>query len=298
MESDEIIDEVVRIGVSKSQEINQNQNITRNKENSGWVGDGRTAQITIKPNMKELDSGLYTIKNSMNGLYLERQVTTIDGIIKTKESTLNTVLNDLNKFWSKETKKKYDEYNIIYKRGILMYGAPGTGKTVLINSLIENLINKKKGICLVVDDMNMFAEMAKHIRTMEPNKPILAILEDFDGVCSYNSPKTILNVLDGNQQIENVVYLATTNHIDRIPENMLRPSRFDVLVEVGLPNAETRRVFIKARLSTSDLKKTDIKKLVNVSDGLSMAGIKEMIISVFVFDKDLDETVEQLKMRR
>ena len=105
----------------------------------------------------------------------------------------------------------------------------------------------------------------------------------------------MLNILDGVKQIENVVYIATTNYPEKLQERITnRPSRFDRRYEVQMPSGEIREAYIKNKLTDEDLKKIDIKKWVELTDGMSLSHLKELVISVVVMGKDFDESIATL----
>jgi len=292
VKEDEIeqIDEAMTLGSN-----GRNEEYTANKDNSGYMQNMNTFQIIPRPNEKDLPSGLYDIFTDMNGrAYMQKKVVKIDELMTTPDDSVEMILDDLNKFW--ESKQKYDDYGVTYKRGILMYGEPGTGKTSLINLIIQDIIKNYDGIVINVNYIGTFLAVIKDLRTMEQNRPILAIIEDLDSFLYNNSTQTFLNVLDGNEQIDNVVFLATTNYIDRIePRIKNRPSRFDRKVEVGLPNDEVRKFYLENKLKPQDLKEQNIDKWVKDTKGMSFSHLKELLVSVVVMGNDYNKTINILK---
>ena len=111
----------------------------------------------------------------------------------------------------------------------------------------------------------------------------------------YSTTK-LLNILDGVKQIENVVYIATTNYPEKLQERITnRPSRFDRRYKVEMPSNEIRRSYIKNKLSDQDISNIDIDRWVKETDNMSLSHLKELIISVVVMGKDFDEALNSLK---
>lgn len=265
------------------------------KDDFSWVRKNNSFFVTAKPNTETIPAGLYDIKVSMQaGVYLEKRSVILDELFYIPDDTIKKIVVDMNKFWN--ARARYEEYGITYKRGILMYGPPGTGKTSLINLLIAQIISEYNGIVLNVEDIDNFISMSHTLRALEPDKPILAIIEDLDSFMMYNSTKKFLNVLDGNLQVDNVVYLATTNYLDRLEDRIKnRPSRFDRRYEIGYPKDDARKFYFENKLKEEDLLKYPIDQWVKDTDQFTFSHLRELIASVVVMDNDYHDTIAQLR---
>ena len=89
------------------------------------------------------------------------------------------LLDQIKLFWSRAD--RYAEYNFLQKRGILLYGAPGCGKTSIINLLCQDLIGIG-GVIFMIDDFEIANACIRHFRTIEPDRPIMTLMEDIEGV--------------------------------------------------------------------------------------------------------------------
>lgn len=241
--------------------------------------------------------GVYEILNDPNkGYYLQRQkVVLSDSIMELPIDEMKEILLDIDSFWEMES--RFKKYKMVHKRGILLHGPPGCGKSYLMQNLINRII-KKDGIVFSLNGeraVSMFTDFTQIFRQIEPKRPLVVIIEDIDNIVTAGQGllSALLNVLDGVNQIENVVYLATTNYPERLQDRISnRPSRFDRVYEIPHPNAEVREYFIKHKLHESDLKKIDMKKWVNDTDGLSLSHIKELVVSTMILGKDFDDVMK------
>ena len=130
---------------------------------------------------------------------------------------------------------------------------------------------------------------------MEPDRNLILLYEDIDSLMEIYGEKNLLSMMDGQFQFENILHIATTNYIDSIPDRIKnRPSRFDEIVEIQNPTTEERKIFIQHLLQSYG-DKYDLLTMVKDTEGFSMAHIKELIICVYMLDKDYSEAVDRLK---
>ena len=268
------------------------------KQQFAWVRRNNSFFISAKPNVEEIPAGLYDIRSSMEmGLYLERRSVLLDELFMPPDQIMGEVVSDLEKFWN--SRAKYAEYGITYKRGMLLYGPPGSGKSSLLNLLISKIITDFQGIVINMEDVDSFISMAHNLRALEPNKPILAIIEDLDSFLQYNSTKQFLNLLDGNLQVDNVTYIATTNYMDRLePRIINRPSRFDSCYLVDYPNDACRKFYFESKLKDADLAAlgdAGLQKWVADTNQFTYAHLRELICAVVVMEQDYNKVLKKLK---
>jgi hypothetical protein len=156
---------------------------------------------------------------------------------------IDDLKKDLDTF--KDSKETYDKYGIRYKRTYLFYGEPGTGKSSL--SLAISNYTKRD-----VLSINMSKDMTdSNLITLVSNRPNKSIIlfEDID--CLLDdinrneeskekevkiSLSCILNILDGIYTPNDVIFIITTNNLDKIDDAIKRKGRTDILMEVKKPN--------------------------------------------------------------
>jgi len=181
-----------------------------------------------------------------------------------------------------------------------MYGEPGCGKSGIIQLISQDLI-KRDGIVINIkdeEDVDKFTQFIGTFRKIEPQRPLVVLLEDIDSIASENKYQTarLLNILDGVKQIEGVVYIATTNYPEKLEERITnRPSRFDRRYKVELPNEEIRRAYILNKLTPEDIEENNIEEWVKRTEGMSLSHLKEVLISVIVMGRTFEETISNLE---
>lgn len=248
----------------------------------------------------KVPAGLYEIQwnSTMNSHTLKRQPIHTDELYSLPSKEISDILNDIESFWNNV--EVYRQYKFIHKRGILLYGDPGCGKSGIIQLCVKHIIEQKNGIVINIKDeegVRYFSEFIPTIRKIEPNRPLIVLLEDIDSLAGEDHYATtkLLNILDGIRQIENVVYIATTNYPERLQERITnRPARFDRRYEVAMPSVEIRRAYLQSKLSKEDLDRINIEDWLTYSEGMSLAHLKELVISVIVLNQSFVEAVKHL----
>jgi SpoVK/Ycf46/Vps4 family AAA+-type ATPase len=248
---------------------------------------------------KAIDSGIYNIRfTPETGYYIVKKDLNLDELINLPSPEGHRVLDGIKTFWKR--KDKFEDYGFSYKRGILLYGVPGGGKTSIINLLCKELIENMSGVVFTInnpDDLGLYKNfMGEIYRVIEKDRPIITIIEDIDGLCQHKEVETsLLNVLDGIEQLQNVVYLATTNYTERLSERILnRPNRFDMRIEVKSPNDECRRMYLEHKLKPEDLKDVSIETWIEETRGMTMAHLGEVIKSVVILGNSFEDTIQNL----
>jgi SpoVK/Ycf46/Vps4 family AAA+-type ATPase len=252
---------------------------------------------------KKVPPGVYEIHSSSQGMYLKKQRFVLsDTVLELPMPVSQEILADMEIFW--EMRHKFEKYKMVYKRGILLHGPPGCGKSYLLQNIMNKIVSKG-GIVITCNDENdvsNFCNFVPTLRDVEPDRALVVIIEDIDNVVSHGSSvlSNLLNILDGVKQIDNVVYLATTNYPERLQERISnRPSRFDRVYELPVPTDEVREYFLRHKLHAEDIRGIDMKEWVTKTDGLSLSHIKEIIVSVMILGKKLDDIIEHFgEMKR
>ena len=166
---------------------------------------------------------------------------TFDNLIL-RDSLKQEIQTDFTHFF--DSRETYERYGIPWRRGALLIGPPGNGKTHTVKALI-NFLERP---CLYVrnfagygDDEDELAQNMAEVFKRARMAPTIVVLEDLDSMINDKARSFFLNELDGFRVNTGVVVLATTNHPERLDTAILdRPSRFDRKYYFDLP-AETER---------------------------------------------------------
>lgn len=198
-----------------------------------------------------------------------------------------------------------EDYNKegITKRGIIVHGVPGTGKTtagkILCNSLRDRSVVWITPEILTENSYRVVSSIKSLYKLAEYLSPCVVILEDLDLISQDRDNGgdvltlgSLMNVLDGINSIENCVTIATTNRLSTIEIALRnRPGRFDRIVEVPCLTDELRLKMFKNRLKDWDVNDKIFKDLIAQTSGWTGAEIQEFINGLklkFVVNKSKD----------
>lgn len=190
-----------------------------------------------------------------------------------------------------ENEAIYREIGIQYRRGILLYGSPGQGKTTCLREVIKDEI-PENSITIFMTELPSI-EMLKKIQEEEADRLKVIIFEELTSIIGCNNVRieSILDFLDGETSLDRALIFGTTNYPERLPGNIVdRPSRFDRLIRVGNPNRETRKDLLVFYLS-----REPTEAEIEVTDEMSVAAIKEAAILSRLYKTSVEKAVAYLK---
>jgi SpoVK/Ycf46/Vps4 family AAA+-type ATPase len=193
---------------------------------------------------------------------------------------------DLARFFT--SKELYAKYSIPWKRGVLLTGPPGNGKT----QAVKALVNELKIPCLYIKSFSAERRLDQsNIRAIfdraRREAPCVVVMEDLDSLVTDENRAFFLNEMDGFAGNNGVAFLATTNHPERLdPALVERPSRFDRKYLFDLPGDAERLAYLQKWQGTliAELKPSDdgIRDAVALTVGFSYAYLKELVVSALM----------------
>lgn len=242
---------------------------------------------------ESLPPGVYNLAFTPDSrVYFEKITPVTDSLLEIKGSVHEEILADVDNFMSKETQEKFKTYGVVHKRGYLLYGPGGSGKTVTAIKAAKKLADSG-GVILFNPHPNALAQVVPIIRKNNESCLIGVIYEEFDDYLQGSS-STLLSVLDGELQVNNFVVIACTNYINRIPGRVKnRPSRFARVIEVGVPSKEFREEFFRQKLASEH--QDQLAAFVDVSDGFVVDQMKDLVVSVFCMGETLSQAAKKIK---
>jgi GTPase SAR1 family protein len=239
-----------------------------------------------------LPPGFYKVDQSMQGLFFKSQPMQTEELMRFPDSGSDMVVEEIENFWGLEN--RFRESKIPYKRGMILYGPPGSGKTCTVKIVVENLITKHEGIVIDFPGPYMFKEGYQILRQIHPDVPVVVLMEDLDAILRRESESEVLNILDGMHDIHKTIFLSTTNYPEKLGSRIMnRPSRFDKKIFIGMPNCEAREIYLKSKLVNES--EEEVRQWVEDTEGMSIAHLKELFVANKVLGDPYPQALEVLR---
>lgn len=236
--------------------------------------------------------------------------------------------------WPIKHKEAFDYVDVETPKGILLYGPPGTGKTLIAKALAKmtesNFISIKGPELL----SKWVGESEKGVREIfrkaRQAAPCIIFFDEVDALVprrgsggseshvTENVVSQILTEIDGLEELHNVLIIGATNRLDIVDEALLRPGRFDRVIEVPKPDNKGREQIFRIHTKKKPLSEdVSISKLVELTEGFSGAeiaavanraaitalkryvgGKSQNIKEIKVTQQDLLEAIDKVKPRK
>ena len=236
----------------------------------------------------------------------------VGGLEDTKERLRETIQ------WPLDYPEVFEAMDLQAAKGVLMYGPPGTGKTLLAKA-VANEANSNFISIKGPELLNKYVgESEKGVREVfekaRSNAPTVVFFDEIDSIAGERGRgmsdsgvgervvSQLLTELDGIEELEDVVVVATTNRPDLIDNALLRPGRLDRHVHVPVPDEEARRAILKVHTRNKPLADdVDLDDLATRTDGYVGADIEALAREAtmnatreFINSVDPEEAIESV----
>jgi ATPase family associated with various cellular activities (AAA) len=184
------------------------------------------------------------------------------------------------------------EWGVAPKRGVILHGKPGNGKTVLTRLVAKKAL--EAGVNVVFLDVDTLWEgVGDGLSLAASRSPVVVILDDLDMYCGRRasdsesevlSPQRqrfladLLEFLDGVQRTEGYILLSTSNALDNLDDALRRPGRLDMHIEVPGPSPEYRRQLLQQALAGEiGAPVPELSRAISALEGCSFADVAELV---------------------
>lgn len=256
-----------------------------------WGSVGSKTFKALTTTRKHLPAGAYSItvdNNDGQSIFINKD-TKNDSLIHFAGSLADKILEEIDGFWGKND--AFKKMGFLHRRGYLLYGDAGCGKTSIVQRIVLDVIHRG-GVVFFCENPKFFTKGLATYRQVESDRPLVCVFEDIDAIIKHYGEDELLSILDGANQVDRVLNLATTNFPELLDKRIIsRPRRFDRVYKILPPDENIRREYLKLKLPKSEKLAVWLK----ATKGISFAGMTEAIISVICLGNKLQPTIKILR---
>ena len=251
---------------------------------------------TIK-SKKTLDSGCYVLQyldypHNMVRVTIDRDIETSKIHNFPHKEKMDKLFE---KFFDKKLHKRISDMGFCHKTGVLLHGKEGTGKSTIMKHYYTNSVINNKALVFFVNELDYRLqhcwEFIVNVRQIQKN-PIIVVFDEFDRQFSKNEGY-IKTMMDGNLSIDNCIFFASTNYLDKIPKAVRdRESRFKYSFEIkGIPSKEHVLEIIEKLIGTQ-FDEEHLDKFAEKLKGKTLDKIKQFCMNKIM---NLEEYIAEKK---
>lgn len=193
-----------------------------------------------------------------------------------EESVKLDIFRSIDEFF-REGGQFFKDYGVPYKRGILLYGSPGNGKTTLVKSITGS--TEAPVVYWQITEYTNSYTVQEVFGIVSRLAPAILVIEDIDSMPEFIR-SVFLNTLDGTQSREGLFIIGTTNYPERIdPALINRAGRFDRAYEIPSPDKKLRRQYLRKLDIKSIFTEAEIEEMAKLTKGLSISQLNELYMS-------------------
>lgn len=209
------------------------------------------------------------------------------------EVLVGQIISDSVDFLVGDVGERLRGWKVPAKRGIILHGPPGNGKTVLTRLVAHRALEAGLSVSIIeyrppTSAFNFGPTLSDLLLDTRSRSPSLIIFEDIDMHCGSRTGTTnalstreplplsqLTDFLDGVEPTDGYVLLATTNVLSELDPALRRTGRLDVVYEIGPPNLDTRQRVLEKLLGNGPSPVPDTEAAAAILNGASMSDVAE-----------------------
>lgn len=225
-----------------------------------------------------LPPGAYTLHADDNGVFFRAHNLTTDELIHSDDPREVQLREEVRTFFS--SGHLYAKHGFTHRRGVLLHGPAGSGKSCLLRSFCQQQIQDGKHVLIIdhSDDPTFVHNMLTLLQNKDPKATVIVVIEELEEYVKRRGEHSLLAMLDGERSLEGALVVATTNYPEQLNARILnRPRRFDRVVYIGMPGEAVRAEYFKRKLHIDEI---ELGEWLEASVDFSFAAMADLVISV------------------
>ncbi len=244
----------------------------------------RSAETT-----RAVPAGFYDVVDTGSmGYGLRPKSCVTDELILVPGTVADEIYADIDSFMAQQ--ELFRRFRLTHKRGYLLHGPGGTGKTSIGLMIAHRFIESTGGVVVFAPDSPSFYHGAAILREIEPGRPSLYLIEEADRIVNNTH---CLSILDGQLAPEGAIFVAMTNYKGHLPSRVTnRPGRFARVALIAAPPKAVQIEYLARLASRSPADMTGRRAPRQIVESLSgihmtMDHLREAFVAHVVFGEPL-----------
>ncbi len=230
--------------------------------------------------------------------YAFQPINRLENLVAFEDGSVKVSMDKLAKFFSKDYIAAHIKLDVAHKVGMLLYGPPGTGKTSCAQLIMNKLVRDYDAVCLIGTGISTsFVKKCVNEIRLEQDSPIIVFVDEFENLaCNPTEEQSLLTFLDGSDSVRNLIYLACTNYLDKIPDRIkCRPSRIKHLIEINkFPDAVYNQ-YISTKIKVITSKRLAELVVLCGEANLTIDQVKHVLINVEIEKMSVPKAIKAVK---
>lgn len=240
---------------------------------------------------QEIPNGVYRMKLTEHGPLIVEMQLEGDKYINLR-GTEGRIYQDVKNFLEK--RHIFEKEQLRHKRGCLLYGEPGNGKTREVCKVLERC--KEDNIIGLFVPSSIDLDYLLEFREGFTGKNVVIILEELtERTNGGRSVEELLSFLDGESSWNNCYVIATTNYPENLPNNVIdRPGRFDIIIDFPCPTDHEKELYLLGR----NVDPAEIPEILDQSDKMSLDYLVHAVTEGRIWNKKICDVLKEMKERK
>lgn len=221
-----------------------------------------------------------------------------DKLIPFRSGIVADVLRDVDNFFSEKTIEAYKELKLLHKLGIMMYGPHGTGKSCTARLIMEALA-KDHGVISLIATGRKPSHVWRAIKMIRQYQttPVCIFYDEMEWLIDCGFENYLLTLLDGEDSIEDTIFIGATNNLDKIPDRIRdRKSRIKYKYKITALPSSVYKEYITEKLPNMEKGLIEEMAYKAEEEKLNIDQLKNAIIDYRINGLSIDDALKGVKL--